>query len=232
MTAKVKSTAMEMAYNLILQKVVRERMAPGTPLREEHLAEEFGISPTPVREALRSLEHEGWVQRVPYKGACLRKFSLDEIIDLYYLREALEGTAIRLALLRADASDWERLQKAIDADSRYLIEQPVEQNNCPASYNSDWDFHRAIVEASHSPLLLERNTTLRSQLSVLTLSSCEDTPVDYALRVHEEHRMIYDAMCRNWPDIAEKLLRQHISSGRERFCRLFADAMFPIKADS
>lgn len=222
MAAQPKSTAMEMAYNLILQKIVRERMKPGTPLREEHLAEEFGISPTPVREALRSLEYENWVQRVPYKGACLRKFSLDEVIDLYYLREALEGTAIRLALLRASYEDWQKLQDAIEADRKYLSEQPSEQTACPASYNSDWDFHRAIVEASHSSLLLERNTTLRSQLSVLTISCSEDIPLDYAVRVHEEHRMIYDAMRRNWPDIAEKLLRQHIASGRERFCELFA----------
>ena len=75
MTIRKKSTAMEMAYNLILEKITRERLVPGTPLREEHLAEEFGISTTPIREAFRSLEYEGWVQRIPYRGTCLRTFT-------------------------------------------------------------------------------------------------------------------------------------------------------------
>ena len=217
MAARQKSTAMEIAYNLILEKIINERLTPGTPLREEHLAEEFGISSTPVREAFRSLEHEGWVQRIPYRGTCLRTFSEAEIVDLYLLREAIEGVAVKLAVERASEEDWNLLAEAIAEDAHYLAELKKGNQRCMPSYDSDRLFHQAIITAAHSPILLDRNMTLRAQLNLIALTSNIDTTLEDVEQVHEEHKMIFDAMKRNWADAAEKLLRQHIVRASRKF---------------
>ena len=171
MTIRKKSTAMEMAYNLILEKITRERLVPGTPLREEHLAEEFGISTTPIREAFRSLEYEGWVQRIPYRGTCLRTFTNEEVIDLYLLREALEGIAVKLAIERASSEDWQLLEDAINVETLFIDTLQNGQQKIQSFYDCDRLFHQAIIAAAHSSILLERNTTLRAQLTLLVLSS-------------------------------------------------------------
>ena len=217
MASGQKATAMEMAYNLILQKIIRERLTPGTPLREEHLAEEFGISTTPVREAFRSLEHDGWVQRIPYRGTCLKTFTKEEIVDLYLLREAIEGLAVRLAVERADAQDWETLTQAVLADAAYVEALRKGEQKCAPAYDSDWDFHRAIITAAHSPVLLHRNTTLRAQLNLIALACQTETTLDDVTLVHEEHKLIYNAMERGWADAAEKLLRRHIADARRKY---------------
>ena len=217
MTIRKKSTAMEMAYNLILQKITRERLVPGTPLREEHLAEEFGISTTPIREAFRSLEYEGWVQRIPYRGTCLRTFTAEEVTDLYLLREALEGIAVKLAIERASSEDWQLLEDAIDAETRFIESLQSDQPKILSFYDCDRLFHQVIVAAAHSSILLERNTTLRAQLTLLVLSSQIQNSIEEIKLIHEEHKMIFDAMKRNWADAAEKLLREHIAHACSKF---------------
>ena len=212
-----KSTAMEIAYSLILEKITRERLAPGTPLREEHLADEFGISTTPIREAFRSLEYEGWVQRIPYRGTCLRTFTNEEVIDLYLLREALEGIAVKLAIERASTEDWQLLADAIDAETEFIDTLKNGQQKIQSFYDCDRLFHQAIITATHSSILQERNTTLRSQLTLLVLSSQIKNSVEEIKQVHEEHKMIFDAMQRHWADAAEKLLREHIASASSKF---------------
>lgn len=217
MTAHKKSTAMEIAYNLILEKITNEQLAPGTPLREEHLAEEFGISTTPVREAFRSLEHDGWVQRIPYRGTCLRTFTEEEILDLYLLREAIEGIAVKLAVERATPEDWQLLADAVAADAQYLIDLKNGKQKCVPSYDSDRLFHQAIIKAAHSPMLLDRNTTLRAQVNLIALTGKGETSIEDVEQVHEEHKMIFDAMKRRWADAAEKLLREHIANASSKF---------------
>lgn len=217
MTARKKSTAMEIAYNLILEKITNEQLAPGTPLREEHLAEEFGISTTPVREAFRSLEHDGWVQRIPYRGTCLRTFTEEEILDLYLLREAIEGIAVKLAVERATPEDWQLLADAVAADAQYLADLKASNQKCVPSYDSDRLFHHAIIKAAHSPVLLDRNTTLRAQVNLIALTGQGETSIEDIEQVHEEHKMIFDAMKRRWADAAEKLLREHIANASSKF---------------
>ena len=120
MTEKKKETSLETAYNSIINKIISERLRPGTPLREDHLAEEFGLSSTPVREAFRKLEHEGWVESFPYKGTYLKKFSKEEIKDIYLLREALECVAVGQAMENATAEDWDKIGAALEAEKKYI----------------------------------------------------------------------------------------------------------------
>jgi len=214
-----KETSMEIAYNRILQKIINERMKPGTPLREDHLAKEFGFSSTPVREAFRRLEHEGWIQSFPYKGSFLKNFTPEEVKDLYLLREAIECIAVSQAIEKATAKDWAKIADALRMEKEYIAAPERDGNEAMPSLSPDIDFHNAIVCASHSSLLLHRNNTLRAQLNCIYLSSRIKTTSDELIAVYDEHAMIYQSMRRGWANIAEDLIRRHISSARIKYLK-------------
>ena len=115
-----KSTSMEFAYEMIFRKIMSEELLPGAQLREDHLAKEFGISSTPVREAFRRLEHEGWLESIPYRGSFLRKFSETEMQEMCTLREILEGMAAKLAAQNASHDDLKKIRSILDAEIEYI----------------------------------------------------------------------------------------------------------------
>lgn len=211
-----KSTAQSSAYSLILDKIIRERLRPGTPLREEHLAEEFGLSPTPIREAFCQLEHDGWVTRTPYKGTRLRTFSMKDIDDLYLLREAIEGMAGFLVAERGTQSDLDRIRDVLEKEEKNERQIPEpDEPNPSLSYEPEFDFHAAIVAASHSELLVKQHSTLRAQLNLLYFCMQEQEQDDIDA-VCAEHRCIFEALSRRWGETAESLLRRHIDSARRK----------------
>lgn len=213
---------MEIAYSRILQKIINEKLKPGTPLREDHLAEEFGFSSTPIREAFRRLEHEGWIQSFPYKGSFLKNFTPEEVKDLYLLREAIECIAVGQAIEKATAKDWIKIEDALQMEKKYIDDSNAAQERGSVimpSLSPDIDFHNAIVCASHSLLLLHRNNTLRAQLNCIYLSARIKTTSDELTAVYDEHAMIYQTMRRGWANIAEELIRKHISSARIKYLK-------------
>lgn len=216
MTKNKKETLQEIAYQRILEKIINEKMKPGSPLREEHLAAEFGLSATPVREAFRRLEHEGWLQSFPYRGSFIKEFTKEEIKDLYLLREALETVAVSEAIKNATKKEISEIERALISEKNYLDTLNGQSNTDSHSptLEPDLDFHYAIVKASHSVMLLHRNDTLRAQLNCILLAHNMATAIEEIEDTYEEHRMIYQAIIKSWPDVAENLIRKHISSAR------------------
>lgn len=195
-------------------------MEPGTPLREDHLAREFGFSSTPVREAFRRLEYEGWIQSLPYKGSFLKSYTSEEIMDLYLLREAIECIAVGLAIEKATGNDWEKIETALKMEKKYIDDtQKATLDIIMPTLSPDIDFHNAIVCASHSVLLLQRNNTLRAQLNSICLSAKIKTNMEELSAVYDEHAMIYQTMRRGWCNIAESMVRKHISCGRIKYMK-------------
>jgi DNA-binding GntR family transcriptional regulator len=93
----ISGTAAERAYGILRNAVVGGALPPGTRLRADSLAQELGVSKTPVREALRKLEAEGLIVVEPRNGLIVKVLSEEQLIEMYYIREALEGMAARLA---------------------------------------------------------------------------------------------------------------------------------------
>lgn len=215
-----KGTLMELAYQCILRKIIEERLAPGTPLRENHLAEEFNLSPTPVREAFRRLENEGWLQSLPYKGCTLRQYTLKELEEMFLLREALEGAAVKCAVQRATQKDLRKLEEVLKKE-REFIDVRREKNPEPALESPtsiDILFHDALVDAAHAPHLKQRSSMLQAQISyVIFLNARTPTTPDDLESVYEEHCMVFFAIRRGWKDIAEELIQRHIHSGWNKY---------------
>ncbi|WP_270043421.1 GntR family transcriptional regulator [Solirubrobacter ginsenosidimutans] len=127
--------------DLLEEAILGGELKPGERLRAEALAQRFGTSRTPIREALLQLEGQGLVEVEPNRGAVVRTFDRDDVLDLYEVRALLEPAAAARAAQRISAADIERLDE-LCADAS--VEEQIVNNEA---------FHRIILEAAGSPRL-------------------------------------------------------------------------------
>ena len=198
--AQVKSTNKD-AYTLILEAIDVGVFKPGDRLVESDLAERFGVSRTPIREALQRLETQSLLAR---DGRSLIVSSLDhnQMAELYVVRTELEGLAARLAARHATAEEVRVLGDMV-RDDRKLVKDPS------ALARSNRRFHKQIHLASHNRYLVQqldlvhRSMALMATTSIAVEGRGEDTLV--------EHQAIVDAIAARDEEGAYNALRDHIS---------------------
>ena len=153
-------TASAAAADLIRQAIGDGRLEPGHHLKEEQLAQELGVSRTPVREALHVLQAEGLIEAFPNRGATVRACDLADLEDLYELRALLEGRAARRAATRATPAQLQELRASCER-----FERLVGTSNLQAVVAENGPFHEVILKAAAS----ERLTGMVHQVVVLPL---------------------------------------------------------------
>ncbi|SHI68883.1 transcriptional regulator, GntR family [Shimia gijangensis] len=189
------------AYSLILEAIDVGIFKPGDRLVESDLAERFGVSRTPIREALQRLETQSLLAR---DGRSLIVSSLDhnQMAELYVVRTELEGLAARLAARHATSEEVRVLQDMVQEDQK-LVEDPS------ALARANRRFHKQIHLASHNRYLVQqldlvhRSMALMATTSIAVEGRGEDTLV--------EHQAIVDAIASRNEDGAYTALRNHIS---------------------
>jgi DNA-binding GntR family transcriptional regulator len=189
------------------EAILDGRLAPGTPIRQEALAQQLGTSRIPVREALRQLESEGMLTLVPHSGARVARLDLEEHIELYRIREALEPVAIGESAKRLTDAQLEELRALAE-----LIESS--QSDPQAWIRHDRTFHLLSYAAAPFPRLLRMihgfwNTT--QQYRRAHVSTFTEHTFDI---IHMEHAMILEALERHDPIDAEERQRSHIRRTR------------------
>jgi DNA-binding GntR family transcriptional regulator len=187
--------------------VLDGRLAPGTRIRQEALAQRLGVSRIPVREALRQLETEGIVTLVPHSGARVARLDFDEHLELYRLREALEPIAVAASVPHLTE---ERLAELDELAGR--IEETADDPKAWLHY--DRAFHLATYAAAPMPRLVHLidgfwNTTQQYRRAFLLTLDAHSVSL-----VHAEHRLILDALVRRDASDAEQRQRQHIRRTR------------------
>ena len=200
------------AYALILDAIDRGVYAPGDRLVESELAERFGVSRTPIREALQRLETQSMLTRT---GRSLIVASLDhnQLAELYVVRAELEALAARLAAKHASEEEVRVLYGMVEHDMA-LIDDPMKLSR------ANRRFHNQIHPASHNRYLIDQlNLVHRSMALLATTSLAADGRGVQAL---QEHRAIVDAISENDGDAAAKALKTHLSYAFET--RLKIDA--------
>ncbi|MCA0938326.1 GntR family transcriptional regulator [Yangia mangrovi] len=189
------------AYTLILEAIDQGVYRPGDRLVESELAERFGVSRTPIREALQRLETQSLLAR---DGRSLIVASLDhnQMAELYVVRTELEGLAARLAARHATEEEVQVLRDMIEED-RALLKDPA------ALARANRRFHRMIQLASHNRYLVQQlDLVHRSMALMATTSLAAEGRGTNALA---EHAAIVDAIARRDEAAADKALREHIS---------------------
>jgi len=208
----------EWAYDHLKSDVLSGHFNPGERLTEEPLAKTLGVSRTPVREALHKLASEGLIQPLERRGFCVARDSREEIEDLFDIRAALEGYAIRLICDCISEQALEQLngfiRQAQDALDRKQLDEIFE-------YNTQFHdaLHRVIARKTrfHSLIADTRKYVLRYRKDSLYY-------LDGAKRTIDGHRKILLAISLKDPDLCERVIREHIREAKE-------DALHKISED-
>ena len=196
---------MKDAYSLILSAIDNGTYRPGDRLVESELAERFGVSRTPVREALQRLETQSMLTR---DGRSLIVATLDhnQLAELYTVRTELEALAARLAARHATREEVRVLGQMVEDDLR-VVDDPQ------ALSRANRRFHHQIHLASHNRYLVQQLDIVHRTMALMARTSL--AAEGRGLRSLSEHREIVEAIASGDADAAEKALRHHISTAFE-----------------
>lgn len=197
-----------------LQRYIVESFHGGEALSEKALADRFGVSRTPVREALYRLANEGLVDVIPNVGYLVHRTTYEDVRQVFEAREALEGMAARLAATRITAEDLRAIERAFDAVTPHLGTESA----VPYMREGNAVLHGTILRVARNTRIGESVRLFSAQLEhiILTLTGRERYELSY-----REHLDIIEAMRRRDPDLAEVAMRGHVSSVKQDVLKVF-----------
>jgi DNA-binding GntR family transcriptional regulator len=203
----------ELVYRRLKEQIISGDMAPGSRLIELNIAADFGVSRTPVREALKRLAAENLVLADPARGMIVHAPDTGEIEDVFIVREALDGLAARLAAHRITPSELARLRLIVDTMREAIKAERREQ-----ILISNQRFHDVIYSAAGNPMLARVASDLRDFVRrFTTLPFASPDRVEHVL---SEHEQILAALEAHDPEAAQRASDGHLDAAREYLVRL------------
>lgn len=193
----------EAALERLREAIIMGELTPGTPLRLEDLARSLGMSISPIREAVRQLEALGLAEHVPHHGAKVMALDVEELRELFSIRLALEGMALRRAAELFDEHDEEAARASLTA-----YDEARQRGDTRAAVRAHTDYHFALYDAARSNWLLRLirpawDSCERYRPVLLAAGAVQDR--------HEELDVELLAACAaHEPDRAAAALRQHL----------------------
>jgi len=220
----------ERVYERIRDAITSRLLVPGARITERELAAELGVSPTPVREALRRLEQEGLLERRGRRGIHVAQLPASALSEMLYLQALLRGAAARLAaqkLTEGQLRELEELLRQMEAEAAVGAAETI--------YDLSRRFHQAIEAASGNDLLLTFLNTLdafeRSH-HILAIRDGLDNRPALLRRSHNEHTEIARALSARDAGRAEALMRAHTLRAGESIVALLTSHKQPsIQSD-
>jgi len=205
-TVERHQTLREKILEVIKDAIISGEMKAGSRVSEPEMAERFGISRTPIREAFRQLAAEGYLTIVPRKGAVIRIFSPRDIEEFYAVKSILEGYAARLACEKLSDKDIDRLEAINNR-----LEDLGRQNDVKHFFKIHNDFHSLFIKAADNEKLREIHNSLVERFQRLRFTSLS-LPGRMALSV-QEHKKIIEAFRARDGEKAEQLVRKNAEYG-------------------
>jgi DNA-binding GntR family transcriptional regulator len=207
------------SFDSIKADIIGGQLAQGTKIVESDLALKYGISRGPLREAIHRLEQIKLIVRVPHAGSRVVTLDVKMMQDIYTAREALEGMAARLAARLMPAVEIEALTALLNQHARNISET---EGKAYLQHEGDIDFHYRIARASQNHWILEN---LHGELYQL-IRMCRHQSGQFPSRAHtalDQHRQIADAIARRDEELAELLMRRHISGAWQIVKKILED---------
>lgn len=193
----------EVVFETLRDAIRKGILKPGERLMEIHLAEQLGVSRTPVREAIRKLELEGYVIMMPRRGTYVSNLSIKDINEVFEIRTSLDSLASGLAAERITDEELEHLQRLL-----VVIGEAIKEKNMEKIVEADTKFHDILYQASRNNRLVGIIYNLREQLTSFRAKS-----MDYPGRLEEtleEHRRIVDTIVQGDAVAAQKASEYHM----------------------
>jgi DNA-binding GntR family transcriptional regulator len=216
-TNGVTKPSAEEVYRLLQARIVDGLLCPGERMREVAIAEDLGISRTPVREALRRLESDGLLTYRPHRGMVIRRLDHQAVTELYAMREILEGAAAGLAARHASDAEIAALCDLIEeqAAGRLANVEAARLNKL---------FHQALYRSARNQYLIRTLDSLAVAMSLLgrTTLSLKNRQEEAVV----EHRAIVEAIDAHDAEAAERAARRHIHAAHKARLRvMFEDGV-------
>lgn len=202
----------QFVYNTLISFIRKGTLKPGQRIREAEIAERLHVSRTPVREAMHRLITEGLLGMNPIRGFAVAELDKQQVMELYALREFLEGAAARLAAQHASKLELDALRDIL-AESRRIADDDAARH---AALNKH--FHARIGEAAHNRYLQRALLLMFDSLALVPGTTFEVK--GRAKQVYKEHLAIVDAMEERNAVKAEEMAREHIRRAGEVRLRL------------
>ncbi|WP_347490110.1 GntR family transcriptional regulator [Desulfoscipio sp. XC116] len=213
MATNNKVTSDELAYREIRSAIISGYYKSGERLIESEIAEKLELSRTPIREALKHLEKEGFLVREPYKGMMVRRFTLKEINNYYQVRSVLE--ALCAYLVTKNATD--KLKNNLTENIK-LSRNAIQANDFKLLAKLNNDFHTSLTMASGNKMLVQILDNLRVYSAIMRISIW--TIPNRAQKALKEHESIVDAIIMGKKFLAAKKAIGHMTSSWENAKKL------------
>ena len=204
-TAHAEKSKKQIAYEMLKEKIITNQLAPGTMLVERQLCEMLNSSRTPIREAIQQLSADGLVTSIPTVGSYVSEIRYEYVIQLYDVREYLEGLAAKLCAINITDSD-------------------IRTKDYDKLFQEDSNFHQNIVDYSRNEILQTLYALLSSQIFRITFLT-EDR-ADGIVRSHDCHLKILQAITHHQAEEAENQMREHLRTSKMHHLKKMAPHLF------
>ena len=198
-------SVVDRVHEELLERIVAGELPPGARLRQEALAEELGVSRTPLREALARLVTEGLVEFAPNRGATVAGRDFSDMEQAWRARLVIEPGAARLAAERCDPEAIERMRETVDRQRRVA-------DDVTASFELNREFHLTLVAGSGNPHLAQFSELLWLVRIGLPIFARQARDREHLLAWADDHEAIVEAISSGDGDRAAELTREHIEA--------------------
>lgn len=196
-------------YTEIQEDILTGRLKSGTKLTEKKICEDYKVSRTPVREALRQLQAEGLIGNVPNRGAFVLGFSEQDIEDMLELRALYEIQCVRYGISRITPEELDELTETFEFMEFYTM-----KNDIPKMMNINAAFHQIIYNSTHNRILIRIMTDYQNYLKHRGPSNYYAP--GYLAAVLEEHRAIYSAFLSSDVEAGVLAMKEHMEKTKKR----------------
>lgn len=212
----------EQVYAALRASILSGELSPGDRLVETQLAEWLQVSRTPLREALRQLQQDGLVTSDINGGLRVTTISVEDAMDLYDCRLALEQTAVVGACLSATFSQVEQLELLV-GQAEKIGQNPPEKPNHIELLDLDYQFHHLIAESSGNRRLVSLLDQLFDAMALLRIQTLRHNPGVLDIRL--EHRQIFEAVANRDTARATAAVHSHLTASKTRVVREIEDSL-------
>jgi DNA-binding GntR family transcriptional regulator len=210
------SNLSDKVYNILLDRIITQKIKPGGKLIEEDLAKNLGISRTPIREALNRLFRDDLIELIPRKGGYIRKLTARDVEEVYEIREVLENLAVRLAIPLIRDRALKRLEELVRK-----TEKLTGKDKMKSQVNIDSELHNSIITSCGNSRLQKMIKSLYNFIQAFrVLEAQQSQRSDQAL---QEHKMILEALSKRDVEQTTELMSRHIENTKNN---ILADFKF------
>ncbi|HWQ79986.1 MAG TPA: GntR family transcriptional regulator [Anaerovoracaceae bacterium] len=208
-------------YFNLRKDILQGKLRQGEKLTEQQICDEYSVSRTPVREAFRQLELEGFIDTIPNRGAFVTGFSSRDIEDMYELRKQYEILAVRWAIERITDEEYEKLQEAFEFMEFYTQKQDMEK-----MLKINMNFHDLIYKASKNRMLYHILSSYQLYIKQSKSAphggkssgevSGNDVSSGHLDEILSEHRAIFEAFKKRDPAAGMEAMSGHLNNAKRR----------------